>query len=119
MPCNDQIAKDGNYVNPLRQRFVAIKGNNDWLENGYETNIMAENVSGQDLINFVETKAAKGGVINILFHGIGDDHLSVSNEAHQSLLDYLHLNKDSLWTDSYINIMEYVKHHHTSRLIER
>ncbi|WP_371194051.1 polysaccharide deacetylase family protein [Glaciecola sp. SC05] len=118
VPCNDQIAKDGNYVNPLRERFVAIKGNNNWLENGFETNFMAENVSGQDMIDFVETNAAKGGVINILFHGIGGDHLSVSNEAHQSLLDYLHLNKDSLWTDSYINIMEYVKHHHASCLTE-
>lgn len=49
-------------------------------------------------------------MINLTFHGIGGDYLSVSNEAHEELLAYLAAHRKSYWTDTFINIMKYAKH---------
>ena len=48
-------------------------------------------------------------MVNFTFHGIGGDHLSVSKEAHDELLKYLAENRGIYWTDTFINIMKYVK----------
>lgn len=60
------------------------------------------------MIALVENAAKNGGVVNVIFHGVGGDHLSVSTEAHEQLIKYLAGNRDRYWTDSYINIMKYV-----------
>ena len=41
--------------------------------------------------------------------GIGADYLSVSTQAHEELLGYLAAHRDIYWTDTFINIMQYVK----------
>ena len=48
-------------------------------------------------------------MVNITFHGIGGDYLSVSRQAHEELLNHLAAHRDIYWTDSFINIMRYVK----------
>lgn len=60
-----------------------------------------------DLVN---AAADQGTMINLTFHGIGGDYLSVSNEAHEELLAYLAAHRKSYWTDTFINIMKYAKH---------
>lgn len=107
-PCFDSNAKDGNYVAQVRSLFIAIKGNNPNLPEKFDMLLPAENVTGKELIDFVKTVEKQGGVANILFHGIGGDHLSVSTQAHAELLQFLADNKDKYWTDTYINIMSYV-----------
>ncbi len=67
------------------------------------------NVTGAQLIARVEEAAAKGTMANFTFHGIGGDYLTVSNEAHEELLDYLAAHRDTYWVDTFLNIMEYVK----------
>jgi hypothetical protein len=44
--------------------------------------------------------------VSLLFHGVGAEHLSVTREAHDQLLDHLAKNKSRFWTDSFVNIME-------------
>ena len=53
--------------------------------------------------------AAAGTMVNITFHGVGGDHLSVSREAHEELLRYLASHRDIYWTDTFIHIMQYVR----------
>jgi peptidoglycan/xylan/chitin deacetylase (PgdA/CDA1 family) len=108
VPCDDLVASDGNYVEKVRSKFVAIKANNPSLAKKYDLLFMPENVTGKQLINFVKSAEKQGGIANILFHGIGGDHLSVSVKAHAELLQFLADNKDKYWTDTYINIMQYV-----------
>jgi hypothetical protein len=67
------------------------------------------NVTGEQLITMVKEAAAKGTMANFTFHGIGGDYLSVSKEAHEELLKWLAANKNIYWTDTFINIMKYVK----------
>lgn len=116
VPCGDVMAQDGNYVQSISPEFVAIK-----LGNGAVTPDMLAldphavtveapaSVTGAQLIARVEEAAAKGTMANFTFHGIGGDYLTVSNEAHEELLQYLASHQDVYWVDTFLNIMKYVK----------
>jgi len=65
--------------------------------------------SGDDLINYVKNQSEKVALINILFHGVGGDHLSVSKKAHDDLLIFLANNEDKYWVDTYLTIMNTLK----------
>ena len=54
----------------------------------------------------VESAGTDVKLINLIFHGIGGDHLAVSNDAHDELLAYLASNSDKYWVDTYLNIMK-------------
>ena len=45
-------------------------------------------------------------LVNIIFHGVGGDYLTISNDAHKELLDFLDQHRADYWVDSYINIMQ-------------
>jgi len=47
-------------------------------------------------------------MINFTFHGVGGDHLAVSREAHQQLIDFLAANPQ-YWTTTFIEQMQYVQ----------
>lgn len=115
-PCTDIMAADGNYLSSIKSEFVAIKSSIGGIVpdmntlDPYTVSVVTpSNVSGQLLIALVTAAAQKGTMVNITFHGIGGDHFSVSKEAHEELLQYLDDNRDIYWTDTFINIMKYVK----------
>lgn len=102
-PCFDTQAAGNDFIEPLKAHFVAIKG----LEQSERAVLWAPSaVTGQQLIDYVKSASEKAQLINLLFHGIGADHLSVSVAAHAQLLAYLAANKEKYYVDSYINIME-------------
>lgn len=119
-PCIDLNAGGGNYVDGLKNEFVAIKAKSGGVTPDMKTldpyavgvDFPAE-VTGAQLIAVVKEAAAKGTMANFTFHGIGGDHLSVSKEAHEELLKYLAANKDIYWTDTFVTIMKYVKEQQT------
>ena len=108
VPCGDVIASGESYLPAIREQFVAIKG----FESSDETfaNLWSPvDVSGSELIERIEAEASSGRkLFSIIFHGVGGDYLDVSADAHDKLLTYLVENRDTYWTDSYINIMRYV-----------
>ena len=65
--------------------------------------------SGTDLINYVKKAQEKGTIAVFMFHSLGGGYLNVSTEAHRELLTYLSENKNDIWTDTFINVMRYVK----------
>jgi peptidoglycan/xylan/chitin deacetylase (PgdA/CDA1 family) len=107
-PCDDLMVKDGNYLAAVSQYFVAIKGQSNGMREGTSPLYMPAGESGQELIDYVKKNTKDGMLLNILFHGVGGDFLSVSAEAHEELLRFLADNRDIYWTDTYINIMRYV-----------
>lgn len=111
-PCGDLEVSDGNYVNVVRDSFIAVKGNNPQYDQKFDALFMPNNTDSKTLIEFVERVRKQGGVANILFHGVGGDYLSVSNKAHDELLQYLSDNRETLWVDTYMNIMNHVKSAH-------
>lgn len=106
-PCIDSLIDGVNYWPLVRELFVAIKGQESG--NGFSTLVFPSDVSGQELIDMVKNLEKNHQLINIIFHGIGGDYLTVSKEAHEELLAYLAGNRESYWVDSYITIMKYLK----------
>ena len=106
-PCLHHQAADGDYIAAVQDQFVAIKGA-ETLPQELTPSMMPSGKSGEELIAFVKEAGKTGGVVNIIFHGIGGDHLSNSVEAHNKLLEFLDDNRDTYWTDTYLNIMTHV-----------
>lgn len=107
-PCVDSQVSDGNYIEAARGKFVAIKGYEQGLPEDFSTMTLPDGSSGEELIAFVKAAAQRGGMANIIFHGVGGDHLAVSTQAHEELLEFLAQNRETYWTDSYINIMQHL-----------
>ena len=114
-PCGDRQAKDGNYIAAVSDQFLGIKlvGGTvvpDML--ALDTQAVPVHVpvdaSGAELIALVEEAGRQGTMVNFTFHGIGGDHLAVSNEAHEQLLHHLAAHPDVYWVAPFIDIMQYV-----------
>ena len=54
--------------------------------------------NGAEMIAWIKEVVKTEGVGVIIFHGVGDDYLSVSDEEHQKLLDYLAAHRTEIWT---------------------
>lgn len=115
-PCGDRMAGGQAYLPLLQDQFVAIKVSGPALSTDlrgldlYGVSAQAPvAASGPELIALIEAALAAGGMVNITFHGIGGDYLSVSAGAHQQLLDYLAANKSVIWTDTFLAIADYLQ----------
>jgi peptidoglycan/xylan/chitin deacetylase (PgdA/CDA1 family) len=115
-PCADHLAGGEPYLAAVADLFVAMKTRlgdvvPDMLALDLHSVPVAfpYDISGAELIAIVERAAEQGTMANFTFHGIGGDHLSVSVEAHQQLLQHLADNPDIYWVDTFVNIMSYVR----------
>lgn len=115
VPCGDELAGGQPYLPLIYDDFVAIKVKPGAIvADMAQLNVHAVEVivlvgsSGAELIRLVKQAARHGTMVNFTFHGVGGDHLSVSAEAHGQLLAYLAANRDIYWTDTFLNIMQYV-----------
>ena len=116
VPCGDVLAGGKDYIELVAPEFVAIKlGPGTVVPNMQKLDLHAVpvgvpvDVSGQQLIAWVQEAARLGTMANFTFHGIGGDHLSVSSEAHEELLAYLAANREVYWTDTFLNLTKYVR----------
>jgi peptidoglycan/xylan/chitin deacetylase (PgdA/CDA1 family) len=112
-PCLDLKAGGQDFVTALRPHFVAYRAANPAMVTDpaaldpYAVPVyFVEGWTGEQLIALVERAAAQRAMVHLLFHGVGAEHLSVTREAHDALLDHLARHKDRLWTDSFVNVME-------------
>jgi hypothetical protein len=101
-PCFDQMVKDGNYVEAVKEQFIGVKSLED---PSFTALIGPSDISSEQIIKFFEKQPANIRMINVLFHGIGGDHLVTTTAEHAKFLDYLLANKDKYWVDTYRNIM--------------
>ena len=108
-PCDDLIVDGVNYLLSVDRFFVAIKGQSNGMPETFYPLFMPDGESGQELIDYVTSHSQEGMLLNILFHGIGGDHLAVSSEAHAKLLRFLAENSDTYWVDTFLNIMTHAK----------
>jgi peptidoglycan/xylan/chitin deacetylase (PgdA/CDA1 family) len=116
VPCGDLLAAGQPYLPAIRGEFVAIKSGAggvlpDMLTlDPYSVPVLAPSeVTGEYLIEQVKAAQARGTMINFTFHGIGGDYLSISNKAHEQLLDYLAAHRAQVWTATFIDVMKHVK----------
>ena len=117
VPCGDTLAGGADYLAAIAPAFVAIKAGGGSAVTAsmrdldpYAVTVLAPvGLSGQQLIAMVKEAADKGTMVNFTFHGVGGDYLTTSAEAHEELVKYLADNKKLVWTDTFLNIMTYVK----------
>jgi peptidoglycan/xylan/chitin deacetylase (PgdA/CDA1 family) len=116
VPCGDRQARDGDYVDTLRNLFLGIKVGSGaaipdmWaLDRAAVPVFVPVGMSGEQLIALVDEAQRLGTMINFTFHGVGGDHLAISNEAHETLLAHLAAHRDTLWTDTFRNQMRWVR----------
>ncbi|SDH15541.1 MULTISPECIES: polysaccharide deacetylase family protein [unclassified Duganella] len=116
VPCGDTLAAGADYLPAVAPSFVAIKVAGQAVTpsmaalNPHAVGVYApEGLSGQQLIALVQQAAAQGTMVNFTFHGVGGDYLSTSAAAHEELVSYLAANRQLYWTDTFLNIMTYVK----------
>ena len=108
VPCGDTIAGGEDYLTEVSSLFTAVKGQG--VNDGSEVLYMPTDVDGETLINYVKAGGQQGQLVSIVFHGIGGDYLSVSNEAHEQLLQFLAEHSQEYWVDTFQNIMRYKQH---------
>ena len=108
LPCGDVMTRDGNYVPHVEDLLVAIKGA-EGLPADFASLAVPSDVTGKELIAMVQAAAARGGMANIIFHGVGGDHLQVATDAHAELIQYLANNRATYWTDTYLNVIKHVQ----------
>ena len=107
IPCGDMMAGiEEEYKRKLQELFIAYKGQG--VPSGFSVVWAPQEVSGGELIEYLKTVPEGISLINIIFHGVGGDYLSVSSEAHTELLSFLAANREEYHVDSYINLMKYV-----------
>lgn len=104
-PCGDVAVEGENYINKIKEGFVAIKGQG--VGSGFSIVWNPTMLTGEQLIDYIERVPDDVSLINIVFHGVGGDYLSVSSSAHVKLLDFLVVNSEIYYVDSFINIMKY------------
>jgi hypothetical protein len=117
LPCGDTLAGGRDYLPAVRAAFVAIKvtGGSGVIDAMHTLDPLAVPVatpsgsSGAELIAIVKQAVQRGTMVNFTFHGIGGDYLSVSAQAHAELLRFLADNRQLVWTDTFINIMQHVR----------
>lgn len=117
VPCGDTLAAGRNYLPAIASEFVAIKaggGNGVVLTmdtiDPYAVDVLTPvGLSGKQLIDLVKQAQARGTMVNLSFHGIGGDYLSVSSQAHEELVKFLAEHRRDYWTDTFLNIMQHVK----------
>lgn len=115
-PCLDLQAGGQDFATVLRPHFVAFRATGPGLVTDtaaldpYAMPVyFADGMSGAQLIALVEQAAAQGALVSLLFHGVGAEHLSVTREAHDQLLDHLAKHKARFWTDSFVAIMQHAR----------
>ncbi|MEW6997389.1 polysaccharide deacetylase family protein [Colwelliaceae bacterium BS250] len=105
VPCGDTMKGDVNYLSQVKDHFIAIKGQG--IEKGYSVIWAPADVTGKELVDYIKNVPKEISLINIIFHGVGGDYLSVSAEAHAKLLSFLVNNNETYYVDSFINIMKF------------
>ena len=109
VPCGDLLVGSSTgaqqYLNKTHDLFIAVKGHGE--DKRFSPIIYPEGETGKQLISYIQHVSADTLLINIVFHGVGGDYLSVSSQAHAEMLNFIADNKERYHVDSYINLMKY------------
>ena len=113
--CSHFVANGVDFTDSIKNIFVAARcdGPIPEIMDGYKTwktpSSMSVDPEIDDLIAKVEEAKAKGTIVVFMFHNVGGGYLNTAADVHKQLLQYVSENSDDLYSDSFINVMKYVK----------
>jgi peptidoglycan/xylan/chitin deacetylase (PgdA/CDA1 family) len=121
IPCGIPLAGGQDYIAPLRAsgmiRYVRNRidgGGIPWADprtlDPFNVPCVSfpTSATAADYIAWVEQVRRAGGLGVIVFHGVGGDWLSVTNEAHRGLLAYLKAHQQEIWVAPFQTVMDQV-----------
>jgi len=116
VPCGETRASGEDYLALIAPAFLGMKVGGELavtaraaLQPGAVPVLAPVGLNGAQLIALVRSAAADGDLVNLTFHGVGGDYLSISAQAHEELLAYLASHRDQYWTTTFRNIMRHVQ----------
>ena len=113
--CSDFEVSKINFVDSIRHMFVAARSEGpipetiDQVDIHFAPSWGVVDPTGEELIEYVKKAQEKGTIAIFMFHSVGGGYLNVSAEAHSALLEYLRSNDHEIWTDTFMNVMTYIK----------
>ena len=113
--CGNHTIDGVSFMDSIRSMFPSARGAGKELrpieevDSHYVPSWGVGDPTGEELIAYVQEAEQMGTIAVFMFHSVGGGYLNVSIEAHEQLLAYLKQNKERIWTDTFLNVMEYVK----------
>jgi sialate O-acetylesterase len=114
--CSDHTAGGVSFVDELRPLFLAARaGHHEIVSDMRALDIhlveswSVRDVTGEEMTAFVSRAVQAGGMAVFMFHGVGGGHnINISRQAHRKLLAWLDANRELVWTDTFLKVMEHV-----------
>jgi peptidoglycan/xylan/chitin deacetylase (PgdA/CDA1 family) len=113
--CCDTTAGGQSYVEALRPHFLGARAGEDRIvEDVFDLDPLlvpswaATDVTGVQLVAFAQKAVDAGGLAVFQFHGVGGEWIPVSREAHRELLAWLSAHRQTVWTDTFRQVMTHV-----------
>jgi peptidoglycan-N-acetylglucosamine deacetylase len=117
-PCGDEKIHDSDYIEPLKNEFIAARGVRSEMQTIDKVNLfdidcyMINGQTGDQLIDLVKQAEQKNVLLVFLFHGVGGEHsLNVSLDAHSKLLHYLKQKQKDIWTAPMIDVAQFIRNY--------
>lgn len=121
-PCNNTFIGDSSYKEPLQKsNLISYARSGSFDQEIFDRNdasinlmnapswIVTEGTSFEELKEYVDKVANQNAIGILQFHGIGGEWISISNEAHYKLIEYLDRNKDDILVTTFIDLMKYLE----------
>ena len=121
-PCSHHFAGGESYVGFVSSQFPSARSSSEEQSelikisdiDLYNVPSWAPNNHGADeLISYIQKIIDLETFSTITFHGIGAEHMRVSKEAHEKMLQFLDSNRDKIWVATFEEITEYLKLYRT------
>ncbi len=117
-PCSHYFAGGESYVGYVSSKFPSARGSSEeqkelvklsdidlykvqsWAPNNHEAD---------ELISYIQKIMELETFSTLTFHGIGAEHMTVSKEAHEKMLQFLDSNRDKIWVGTFEEITAYLE----------
>jgi peptidoglycan/xylan/chitin deacetylase (PgdA/CDA1 family) len=104
------------YVPSIEKAFIAARGVSGSVVDPrrarmFDVPSVVGNTSATALTSWVDSALSAGGWVVFTFHGVAGDYLPVDAAAHEALLTYLEHHKNTLWTERFGTIAQYISAH--------
>jgi len=113
--CTNHTIQGISFIDSIRGMFPSARGGGDLLTSMEELDLYyvpswgVVDPTGEELIAYVNEALEHGTMAVLMFHSVGGGYLNVSAEAHEQLLEYLDKRRETIWTDTFLNVMNYLK----------
>ena len=113
--CSDFKVGDQIFIDSIRHLFYAARSDGpipksiEAIDLHFVPSWGVIDPTADDLINYVKRAQEQGTIAVFMFHSVGGGYLNVSVQAHNELLAYLSANDTEIWTDTFLNVMRYIK----------